>query len=159
MKAWRRMQNGEDLTVEAEADLDVNSSAAGFGEPIVHLTPEGFGDSDGVRPTSDSLDESHASENQIQAVPGDADAAGGDQPYSPYKTGATSVPTEGAPESTGPAMLNPEQAFKRITTAVERCTRMLTDGIVDGFAEIPEKDRIRFLTAIENFNEKTNGLS
>ena len=162
MKAWRRMQNGEDLTVEAEADLDVNSSAAGFGEPIVHLTPEGFGNSDGARPTSDSLDESHASENQIQAVPGEADAAHGDQPYSPYKTGATSVPpesTEGAPESTGPALLNPEQAFKKITTALERCTRMLTDGMIDGFAEIPEKDRIRFLTAIENFNEETNGLS
>ena len=67
--------------------------------------------------------------------------------------------TEGATEPSGPALLNPEQAFKKITTAVERCTRMLTDGIIDGFAEIPEKDRLRFLTAIENFNEKTNGLS
>jgi len=164
MKAWRRMQNGEDLTVEAEADLDVNSSAAGFGEPVVHLTPEGFGDSDGVRPTSDSLDESHASENRIDAVAGeaDADSANGDQSYAPYRTGAGSVPpdsTEGAAEPGGPAMLNPEQAFKRITTAVERCSRMLTDGIVAGFADIPEKDRIRFLTAIENFNEKTTRLS
>ena len=128
----------------------------------MHLTPEGFGDSDGIRPTSDSLDESHASENQIQAVAGEADSAGGDQAYSPYKTGATSVPpesTEGAAESSGPTLLNPEQAFKKIATAVERCTRMLTDGIIDGFTEVPEKDRLRFLTAIENFNEKTNGLS
>ena len=130
MKAWRRMQNGEDLTVEAEADLDVNSSAAGFGEPIVRLTQAGSAD--------------------------------GDQPYAPYKTGATTVPTEsteGATDSGGPALLNPEQAYKKITTAIERCTRMLTDGMIDGFAEIPEKERIRFLTAVENFNEKTNGLS
>ena len=156
------MQNGEDLTVEAEADLDLNSSAAGFGEPIVRLTPEGFGNSDGVRPTSDSFDESHASENQIRAVAGEAGSADGDQPYAPYKTGATTVPaesTEGATDSGGPALLNPEQAYKKITTAIERCTRMLTDGMIEGFAEIPEKDRIRFLTAVENFNEKTNGLS
>lgn len=162
MKAWRRMQNGEDLTVEAEADLDVNSSAAGFGEPVVHMTPEGFGDSDGVRPTSDSFDESHASENRINAVAGEADSANGDQAYAPFRTGAGSVPPEsreGAAESSGPALLNPEQAFKKITTAVERCTRMLTDPIIEGFADIPEKDRIRFLTAVENFQSKTNGLS
>ncbi|NQV27128.1 MAG: hypothetical protein HQ518_22505 [Rhodopirellula sp.] len=162
MKAWRRMQNGEDLTVEAEADLDVNSSAAGFGEPIVHLASEGFGNTDGVRPTSDSLDESHASENQVHAVPGEGTSAGGDPAYAPYRTGAGSVPpesTEDSPESNGPTMLDAEQAFKKITTAIERCTRMLTDGIIDGFAEIPEKDRIRFLTAMENLNEKTTGLS
>lgn len=164
MKAWRRMQNGEDLTVEAEADLDVNSSAAGFGEPIVHQTPEGFGDSDGVRTSSDSFDESRASENRIDVVAGETDAgsASGDQPYAPFRTGAGSVPpesTEGAPEPNGSATLNPEQAFKKITTALERCNRMLTDGIVAGFPDLPEKDRIRFLTAIEALNEKTTGLS
>jgi hypothetical protein len=163
MKAWRRMQNGEDLTVEAEVDLDINSSAGGFGEPIVHLTPEGFGNSDGTRPTSDSFDESHASGNRIAAVAGAGDADSKDgQPYSPFRTGAGSVPpdsTDGSVESDGPAMLDAEQAFKKITTAVERCSRMLTDGIIAGFSDIPEKDRIRFLTAIENFNEKTTGLS
>ncbi|MDA0284107.1 MAG: hypothetical protein O3B13_11320 [Planctomycetota bacterium] len=162
MKAWRRMQNGEDLTVESESELDINSSAAGFGEPVVHLTPEGFGNSDGGRSTSDSLDESHASGNRINAVAGDADSTNGEQPYAPFRTGAGSVPSEsseGAVDPDGPAMLNAEQAFKKITTAIERCTRMLTDGIVGGFADIPEKDRIRFLTAVENFNEKTNGLS
>lgn len=162
MKAWRRMQNGEDLTVEAEADLDINSSEAGFGEPVVRLTAEGFGDSDGVRPTSDSIDESHASENRIDAVGGDADSEHGDKPYAPFRTGAGSVPpesTEGNSESGGPPMLNPEQAFKKISTAIERCSRMLTDGMIAGFPELPEKDRIRFLTALENFNEKTSGLS
>lgn len=162
MKAWRRMQNGEDLTVEAEADLDINSSAEGFGEPVVRMTPEGFGDSDGVRPTSDSFDESRSSENRVDAVGEEADSATGDQPYAPFRTGAGSAPpesSEGATESNGPALLNPEQAFKKITTAVERCTRMLTDPMIEGFADIPEKDRIRFLTALENFNAKTNGLS
>ena len=164
MKAWRRMQNGEDLTVESEAELDINSSAGGFGEPFLQRASEEFGESDGVRPTSDSLDESHTSGNRLDIVPGEAgaDSEGGETPYAPFRTGAASPPpgaSEGAGESSGPATLNPEQAYKRMTTAIERCTRMLTEGIFDAFGDIPEKDRRRFLEAVEKFNEKVAGLS
>lgn len=161
MKAWRRMQNGEDLTVESEAELDINSTEGSFGEPIVYQTPEEFGNSDGVRPTSDSLEESHTSGNRIDAVPGDAEAVGAEKPYAPFRADAGSSPRsadgEGAPS--GPAALNPEQAFKKMTTAIERCTKMLTDAMVDSFQDLPEKDRIRFQTAVENFNDRVSGLT
>ena len=44
MKAWRRMQHGEDLTIDAEADLamDENTFEPGYGEPILERVPGHF---------------------------------------------------------------------------------------------------------------------
>jgi hypothetical protein len=160
MKAWRRMQNGEDLTVESEAELalDDEINGLGFGDPIVTRTPEHFGESDGGRGTSDSLEESEASGNRVDAVKGEPGEA---EPYAPYRKDAMSVPSSETSEgsSTTAPTMDSEQAFKRMTTAIERCNRLLTDDILDGFAELPEKLRIRFVTAVENLNDRVSKLS
>ncbi|MBI1313785.1 hypothetical protein GC176_21035 [bacterium] len=160
MKAWRRMQNGEDLTVESEAELDMAAIAPGYGEPILTMTPERFGESDGVSATSDSFDESIASANRVDAV-SDQDAAGkpGETPYAPFRKDAGSPPPKEGQSESRAVGLNPEEAFKRATTAIERCNKMLVEHVLDGFDDLDEKLRIRFLTAVENFNERIAGLS
>lgn len=162
MKAWRRMQNGEDLTIESEAELDMTAAIApGYGDPVVTMTPEQFGESDGGSATSDSFDESIASANRVDAVPGQDSAAeaAGETPYAPFRKDAGSAPQqEGKPDSKSVG-LNPEEAFKRATTAIERCNKMLVEHVLDGFDDLDEKLRIRFLTAVENFNERVSGLS
>lgn len=159
MKAWRRMQHGEDLTVEAEVDLDSADTGLGYGEPVVTMTPENFGESDGARSTQDSLDESHASENRVDVVSGGAEAQAPGADYAPFRKDAGSPPPkEGAAESKSSAV-DPETAFKRMTSAIERCNRLLTEPTLDGFSDLDEKLRIRFLTAVENLNQKISGLS
>jgi hypothetical protein len=158
MKAWRRMQNGEDLTVESEAELDMSAIAPGYGEAILTMTPERFGESDGHSESSDSFDESIASANRVGAVTGQ-EVSPGETPYAPFRKDAGSPPQgEGKPDSR-PVGLDPEEAFKRATTAIERCNKMLVEHVLDGFEDLDEKLRIRFLTAVENFNERVAGLS
>ena len=162
MKAWRRMQHGEDLTIDAEADLAMDESAfePGYGETILERVPEApFGESDGVRPTSDSLEESHASANRVDVVAGGAEADPG-AGYAPFRSDAGSAPrSEGSGEDSAPRGLTPEQAIKRVTAAIERSDRLLTDIVIDSFQDLPEKVRIRFLTAVENLNDRISGFS
>lgn len=158
MKAWRRMQRGEDLTIEAEADLDSGYSNPGFGDPILQVVPEHFGEDDGSRPTSDSLAESQASGNRIGVVTG---AEGGEPAdgYAPFRKDAGSRPREEGSEDSQAVGLTPEQAIKRVTSALERSARMLTESTLDGFSDLPEKLQIRFRTAVDNVNEKINGIT
>lgn len=159
MKAWRRMQNGEDLTVEAEHDLSNDYSNPGFGDPVLQIVPEHFGEDDGTRPTFDSISESEASGNRVDVVTGGADSQQPGDGYAPFRKDAGSAPkSEGSGDSV-PVGLDPEQAFKRVTAALERSSKMLTEATLDGFADLPEKLQIRFRTAIENLNEKIAGIS
>lgn len=161
MKAWRRMQNGEDLTVESEADLDLAVSAPGYGEALVTMTPERFGESDGHPESSDSFGESLASANRVDAVSGQEQDGqdSGETPYAPFRKDAGSPPPQEGQAASKPVGLNPEEAFKRATTAIERCNKMLVENIIDGFDDLDEKLRIRFLTAVENLNERISGLT
>lgn len=158
MKAWRRMQNGEDLTVEAEADLDRDYSNPGYGDPVLQVVPEHFGEDDGTRPTFDSIEESEASGNRLDVVTGGAEGQTTESEYAPFRKDAGSVPREEKPDSQ-PVGLDPEQAFKRVTAALERSTKMLTESTIDGYADLPEKLQIRFRTAVENLNEKIAGIT
>lgn len=161
MRAWRRMQHGEDLTVDAEADLSFDEEAAdpGYGEPVLERVSEQIGESDGVRPTSDSLEESHASANRVDFVAGESEADP-DAGYAPFRSGAGSpAPSAEGGEDRSPRGLTPEQAVKRVTAALERSERLLTDTVIDSFQDLPEKTRLRFLTAVENLNDRISGLS
>ncbi|MDA0589369.1 MAG: hypothetical protein O2820_09785 [Planctomycetota bacterium] len=161
MKAWRRMQRGEDLTIDAEADLSFDQEAAepGYGEPLLERVPEPpYGESDGIRSTSDSLEESQASANRIGVVAGGAETDSNAN-YAPFRSDAGSVPRSSDGEDHSPRGLSPEQAVKRVTAAIERSDRLLTEIVIDSFQDLPEKTRLRFLTAMENLNDRISGLS
>lgn len=161
MKAWRRMQHGEDLTIDAGTDLNVDpqTSDPGYGEPLLERVPEHFGESDGFRPTSDSLEESQTSGNRVGVVTGGSEADPGSG-YAPFRSDAGSAPrSPDDNEDHSPRGLTPEQAIKRVTAAIERSERLLTDIVIDSFQDLPEKTRLRFLTAVENLNDRLSGLS
>lgn len=159
MKAWRRMQNGEDLTVEAEQNLSNDFSNPGFGDPVLQVVPEHFGEDDGTKATFDSISESEASGNRVDVVTGGADSQESGEAYAPFRKDAGSAPKSEGSGDSQPVGLDPEQAFKRVTAAIERANKMLTEGTLDGFDDLDEKLQIRFRTAVENLNEKISGIT
>jgi hypothetical protein len=154
MKAWRRMQHGEDLTVEAEADMDGDVHELSFGEPILHQTPEEFGETDGVPATSDSIEDLEGNANRVDEF--ESEQA---DDYAPFRSDAGSAPPKDAGDGpVGAQGLTPELAVKRMISAIERCNRLITEQVVEEFSDLPEKIRIRFATAVENFNDKVTEL-
>lgn len=155
MKAWRRLQRGEDLTVDAEAELDLAVTSPGYGEAVVYRTEEKFGEADGARTTSDSFLESQTSANRVDVVtpagPEGTEAADG---YAPFRKGAATVPPKSEGEDYGPVTLSVEDTVKRMTVAIERCNRLLTNEFIANFGTVSEKAAERFRTAVENLNEK-----
>lgn len=152
MKAWRRLQHGEDLTVDAEVELD--AGAPGYGDAIVYRTPENFGESDGERSTSDTFLESQTSANRVDVVTGAADSDDAAAGYAPFRKGAGTAPPKDQGDDYGPVKLSVEDTVKRMTVAIERCNRLLTNEFVANFSEVSEKARERFQTAVENLNER-----
>ena len=159
MKAWRRLQNGDDLTVEAESDLDRDMASPGYGEAYLQRTSEEFGENDGERSSSDSFLESQTSANRVDVVSGGPASGVEGSDYAPFKTGATKTfsKEEGA-DDYGPVKHSQEDTIKRMTVALERCGRLLTDDFIRNFNSVPEKVRMRFLSAIENLTQKIDGL-
>ncbi len=155
MKAWRRMQHGEDLTVESESELSAADSM-GFGEPFLQRASEEFGD-DAGRGSSDSLVESQASANRVDVVKAGDDGASV-EPYAPFRKDAGSPGPKDQGDDFGPGKMSIDDTVKRMTGALERCARLLTDDFVRNFDQVPEKVRERFLTAIENVIDKTASL-
>jgi len=154
MKAWRRMQHGEDLTVETEAELS-SADSMGFGESFLQRADESFGDTAG-RVSSDSMDENAAIANRVDVIKGDDGASV--EPYAPFRKGAGSPGPKEQGDDFGPAKLSVEDAVKRMTGAIERCGRLLTDDFIRSFDNVPEKVRDRFLSAIEQLIDKTATL-
>lgn len=75
--------------------------------------------------------------------------------YAPYKADATVVPSH---ESREHVNLSTEQIAKRLTTTIERCHSLLTAEFIEGFSDLPEKIRKRFLKATEQLAEKVESL-
>lgn len=153
MKAWRRMQHGEDLTVDVESSMDLAAAALDFSDPAVHRQADFFGEEGDV--SSDSMREHQAGDDRVEA----ADGRGAEKPYAPFRSDAASPPPEQLAETTEPLRLSPEQTFKKMASNFERCTRILSDELLEQFAELPEKVRLRFITAVENLNDRVSRLS
>ena len=159
MKAWRRLQNGEDLTVEVESDLDRDMGSPGYGETFLQRASEEFDENDGERSSSDSFRESQASANRVDVVSGGSAEGVVGSDYAPFKQGATKVGGKDSdPDDYGPVKHSPEDTIKRMTVALERCGRLLTEDFIRNFDSVPEKVRMRFLSAIENLTQKIDGL-
>lgn len=160
MKAWRKAQHGEDLTVEssldewgAESILSISSDDVSVVRNPDEL--EGTGKSSGGKKSAREPVETKA------AVAREAD--GGD--YSPFRKGAGSpAPKEGAAdvavmEKQKPKKPDPEQAIKRMTMAVERMTKALGDNTAKEFSNLPEELRKNFTAAVANLHERVKKMS
>ena len=163
MKAWRKAQHGEDLSIEstldewgAESILSINSS-----DVSVVRDPDELDGAPGAKGKAGSKREPVETKS---AVAREADGGGGD--YSPFRKDAASpgpketaaevALMEGPPKPSKPAA---DQVMKRMTAAVERLTKSLDDKTGEEFAKLPEDLRKDFKAAVSNFHERVKKLS
>lgn len=160
MRAWQRVQRGEDLSTEPPPD-------PWSGDPTVTFVPDrlsevrdpaGFGSSQSGAKSPDSS-ESGASGEPAETVAGVARESEGE--YSPFRKGAASPGPAESPGETAVAE-RPEAAaerlVKRLATALERVNRSLTPEMVAAIEELPAESRRRFVEAMEELNEKAGRL-
>lgn len=149
MKAWRRAQRGEDLT-QAAAEEPYSLL---LGETVAVKSPG----------ESSREDRQHSEAPQVSGGKDDAVMTGvarqSDEgsDYAPFREGAASVPgSDASREREAPT---PEQAIKRMTSALERCQAMLTSEVRRAFPKLPEKVRARFLHAVQELENRVRDLA
>ena len=151
MRAWRRAQQGEDLSTPAE---DPPFEATGeflSGEMAMVRDPSEFGSGDG-REFSGQYD---ASDRSPTATAAAREAGPGDEPYAPFGKGARGDAASDKSEKTPPTS---EQVIKRMCSTLERVDSSLTPEILEDFHDAPLDIQQRLLDAIENITAKTTGL-
>ena len=158
MKAWRRLQQGEDVTTTAAEDDEAsswgNDGTSAFGEHgsqgAVPVRAESDLDLPAVRVPMPGGDGKRAT----------ADAAGLSQgEYAPYRTGATTPPREVLDEVPGSLpSISVEQSVKRLAVMLERCAKSITPEVQRKFSQLPEKVRTRFLASLMELRERTAEL-
>lgn len=162
MKAWRRLQRGEDLTAEPEPDFDETLVSFVPDEMTEVHDPAGWegdgsrGSSAGGLSGSRSADPNRAT---VTTVARASDEPGDD--YAPFRKGAGNPgPAEQADEVAVSQLAqgSTEQLIKRMTTALERCNKTLTPELMRDFRGLPEKTRNRFIRAVGEFSSKVASI-
>lgn len=149
MKAWRRAQRGEDLSQAAEEE----PYSILLGEPAAVKVPSDA-PFDGTRVASGRM----GTGSEVPTLAGVARQSDDAGEYTPFRDGAASPPPGSQAASVREAP-TPEQAIKRITSAVERCQAMLTPDVRTAFPKLPEKVRQRFLVAIRDLQKSIHDLA
>lgn len=149
MKAWRRAQRGEDLSVAA-ADEPYSLL---LGETVAVREPGEIGTEE--RQRGDGSTSSSRQEDTVMTGVARQSEDGSD--YAPFREGAAAVP--GSQSSREREAPTPEQAIKRMTSALERCQAMLTAEVRRAFPKLPEKVRARFLHAVKELENRVRDLA
>lgn len=145
MKAWRRAQRGEDLTQAAEEE-----PYSLLGETVAVKAPF-----DGVPGENPSGSSSSGLRSEVPTMAGVARQSDEGADYAPFHDGATTPPSP-QKEREAPT---PEQAIRRITSALERAEAMLTADVRRAFPKLPEKVRQSFLHAVREFEKRVGDLA
>ena len=162
MKAWRRLQLGEDVTTSATDDQEAlligSDGAAAFdaydGDRPGVVRAEGDLDLPASRAP---MPASSANRGRETADAATLSASAGE--YAPFRTGATTAPREMLDEVPGNApSLSVEQTVKRLATMIERCAKSITPDVQRQFANLPEKVRVRFVAAVRELRDRASDL-
>ncbi len=150
MKAWRRAQHGEDLTVESPEEDELTSIGAPW-ETVPVQDPAEFGRSTGaVRGPADAAGELNPALVGVarQLEPGDSG-------YAPFRQGAAQPAATGTEAQAGPAAGMPpstHQLVKRMTSTIERCVKVLTPEFAREYRTLPEPVRHRLIDVVEELS-------
>ncbi|MCH9654188.1 MAG: hypothetical protein K0U86_16400 [Planctomycetes bacterium] len=155
LKAWRRAIHGEDLSIsepfeEYPADSEVTFLSD---EPTSVKDPSGYGQSEQGGLGDSGLREQADSPATVGGHARDMGNSGNE--YSPFRSGAASPAPKGSGSEVSVVAkpeLTPEQAIKRICTAVERSNQMLTPSVQSAFSELSPKLKKRFIKAVSDLN-------
>ncbi len=153
MKAWRRLQRGEDLQSVPEATGSFQDANFMFvpSEMTAVQNPNAFrsGGSAGPgspRSSSDADDPVHAGVAR-QFGPDDAPFDGG-QPSSGQGPASTEVPLE----------QSIEQVVKRMTSALDRVLKVITPEFAREFKKVPKPVRMKFLMLAAEIGARSGDL-
>jgi len=166
MKAWRRMQRGDDLTEAANPDEFPDEMAVQYmpTEPSFVQEPGEFGSTGGYESGDAPFDADSPSGERTPVVAGhprEVDGSGGDT-YSPFRQGAMTPPKK--EESSAVAVAprpqpSAEQIIKKMTASLEKCEKALSPQVLAGFPKLNEELRSQFITAVEELSAKVSELS
>ncbi|MDA0835314.1 MAG: hypothetical protein O2955_21460 [Planctomycetota bacterium] len=159
MKAWRRVSRGE--TAESESEMppfgdDVEST---FLTPtIAAVQMPGDLDDDNNR---GRFGNEKSSTERSETLAGVNRGAEPSEAYAPFRQGATTPPSKEG--SSGTATANSpinatEQTIRKVTTAIERCTKSLTPDVIRMFPRLPEKVRQRLISSYEDLAAQMQDL-
>ena len=163
MRAWRRLQRGEDLTVPAETE-GIPDELISYvpDDPTMVKDPDAFGQED-----SFASDRAAASSGDRQAQLTVAAAERGvsdsGSDYSPFRQGAGGAAPKEQLEEVPAAVAerpkpNTAQTVKRMTTTLERCLKVMTPEFGQEFRDLPEKVRNRFIKSVGELSSKVADL-
>lgn len=145
MRAWRRAQRGEDLTVDAE-DESIQYLPT---SPEYVQDPSAF-EGGGPRGEPRPAGPGGAAERGALAGVARQSGSGDDDTYTPYRSDAASPPPKGGqserPGQSSP-QVPPEQLVKRMTSTLERCAKILAGDFSKEFRRLPEPVREKFFEA------------
>lgn len=161
MKAWRRLQRGEDLTVSGEFEGE-------FADDAIRVLPDqakvvrepGADVADARSPSAPGgVDRDGSSQQSAAAVGGAPRQSAGDD-YAPFRKGAgqPAPQDDSAVAVAEPPKPDYEQTVKRMTTSLERCVKVLTPEFAEEFPQLPDKVRNRFIRAVGELASKTANL-
>lgn len=152
MRAWRRAQRGEDLSVDPGLDEETIQYIPSQREFV--QDPAEFG-GDGSRQEPRSAGNGADTDRAVLA--GVARQAGaGDEDYTPFKTGATSPPPRGSLADRPSGLSEPvttEQLAKRFTNTLERFIKLMTPEFRREFRALPAPVKEKFMSAVAELRD------
>ncbi len=151
MRAWRRLQHGEDLTQPAEEEIPPWESE----EPVAFVPNE-------LTEVRDPGGESSEPGSDASLATGTRSSAEREPVATGVARGSQSEPEAGA-ETTRTAVVekpdvSAEQMVKRMTSAVERVNKALTPELIAALPDLPKKVRNRFVKAVGELSAKAAKL-
>jgi len=152
MKAWRRAQHGEDLSVPADepaaefSPVEMLSIGAGVVRDPGSLSHDG-----GERRRGEGNGERDYDASPV--VTGAARTADSPDDYAPF--GATARGPAGGGETRTPP--DAETVVRRIVGALERCNASLTPEVLAACSSAPEEIQSRLKSAIKEITSKVRG--
>ncbi len=164
MKAWRRLQHGEDVTATVSED-DERPAWGSDGASVIF--PFGVATDGSVRSASDlelpavraPLPTGVEARGGKRGVAEQAAAGLSQGEYTPYRSGAATPPREVLDDVPGShTSVSVEQSVKRLAITLERCAKAITPEVRQQFAKLPEKVRVRFLAAMKELHEQAAKL-
>lgn len=160
MKAWRRVSRGETTETENEMPpFDDDGSEAAFLTPTVAAVqvPGDFDDEAG----EGRIGGGGAASERAATLAGVNREAESTEAYAPFRQGATTPPSKdsGAETATVVSPLSSaEQTVRKVTSAMERCTKALTPEVIHMFPRLPEKVRQRMISSFEDLAAQMQDL-
>lgn len=162
MKAWRRSLRGEDLTVEPDTTDDDAASLVQF----VPDQPTWVQDPDKFRSTTRSAGGSGSGsrDSDTFAVTGVAREFESDgTEYTPFRKDALQPPKRTNADGASTQVLNTDQPstlqlVRRMTSALERFTKLASPAFAREYRDLPQPIRERFEAAVEEFQSRVAEL-